>query len=49
MSRCMQDATAQGYLHNSTQAMAAHTPDNVPVFLGNDFCARHDYELSIQE
>ncbi len=49
MSRRMQDATADGYLRNFTQAMAAYTPDNIPIFLGNDFCARHDYELGLQE
>ncbi len=43
----MQDATANGYLCNFTQAMAAYTPDI--IFLGNDFCAQHDYELSLQE
>ncbi len=45
----MQDATADGYLHNFAQAMAAYTPDNIPIFLGNNFCAWHDYELSLQE
>ncbi len=49
MSRRMQDATADGYLRNFTQAMAAYTPDNTPIFLGNDFCAWHDYELGLQE
>ncbi len=49
MSCCMQDATANGYLRNFTQAMADYTPDNIPIFLGNDFCAQHDDELSLQE
>ncbi len=49
MSRRMQDATADGYLRTFTQAMAAYTPDNIPIFLGNDFCAQHYYEFGLQE
>ncbi len=29
--------------------MIANTSDHVWIFLGNNFCEWHDYELSIQE
>ncbi len=49
MSRCMHDATAQGLLQNSNQAMLSTCPHDQPILLDNDFDVRHSYELAIQE
>ncbi len=52
MSRRMQESTAQGLMKNFNQAMQASTDTSqydTPVYLGNDFDARHDYELELQE
>ena len=49
MSHTIQDSIDQGLSWNFAEAMATSIDGSVPVFLGNDYYARHNYKLEIQE
>ncbi len=52
MSHCMQEATAQGLMNNFNQTMEASAgmpKNNTSAFMGNDFDARLDYKLQLQD
>ncbi len=45
----MQDAKAQSLLWNVNQAMLSKVPCDQPIFLGNNFEVKHEYDLVMQE
>ena len=47
MSHTMQDSIDQGLLHNFAEAMSVSIDSSTLVFLGNNYNARHDYELEV--
>ena len=49
MSCAMQDSINQRLSRNFAEAMPASIDSSILVFLGNDYDARNDYKLEVQE